>query len=1052
MKLYNMRRTLSVLIRGVGLLMLFSFSICQYSYAAETIKEFPTAGITLKIEDQGTANTNDDELYLYEYNGSTAWNHIMQQWNPTDEAFTEYIYTGSWVLLQQRTIYRTGRVSYTDPANGNRITEEFENDRAFYKGGNLPWQNYGQDIGSQDPTKGFSVGDNQGLLINKLNDFAGGIARVFLFCDLKDIVDFSGPTLQFYNETKLYQDMDALLEASRVTGTRIMPVLFDYMIADGVGAEHPEIISDIAPGGKRDQLMALIGNFIQHYADRDEILMWELMNEPAYANAVGANQMRDFLQALLDRAKLNDPNKDVTIGVSDRGLWATQWASLIDGVGNDVDVAQYHYWSQWYADGFGALNFSANDPIFNGKPVIVGEIDPRYPNGATDPNFTERLNTLFQNGYLGGLFWQDESTPMPISAADLADLQDWYYGTHSEYTYYGGSKFGEYAYFNGTSSNLTASDNPDWDVLTQTDVTIDLWVKCETIQTQYLIGQFESAGERWSLYLTSGGQIRFMLKSGGNTAILVDSGTARITDNDFHHISLVKKGNIYAIYLDGQQTAYILDADVDIFDGLLRIGYYNAGLYSFNGWMDEIRIYNGNPFNANPDAGLTDTITVTTGPYTSDPNTALLLHLNGNIDDSSSNNHSVANNDVSFTSYPGSSGRLESKTLNVADQYGNVYYHYIDEPFYNNGTADPADDYGRIDVQIRETVDGDGAICYVYEYSGNTNIILRVNKYTTVDYSDPSNPIYSGLIGAFSSAYTYYTPSNRMESYIPPVTDQYGNVYYHYIDEPFYNNGTSDPADDYGRIDVQVRAFQDADGGIGYEYTYHAGTDAVKIKKVYQSANYSDLSNPLFTTLLVTYEYDLAGTIIKKEDHLNGITYTYYSSGNLESKILTTKDASDSIYYHYKNEDFYGGKLGRVDVQILDAPDTDGAICYVYTYDGNTDTVLRINKYTTADYSDPLNPTYSGLITPQIPGYTYYVPSNRIESYIPQNPPDQYGNVYYHYIDEPFYGNGTSDPADDYGRIDVQVRASQDADGGIGYEYTYHAGTDAVKIKKVYQS
>ena len=273
---------------------------------AEQIKYYPSEGITLKIEDDGSLDIYEND------SGVTNWSHMLQRWNPSQHFLSRMEYNATWVLQRYKNLYQTGQVLYTQPASPYRKIEEYDNSRTFYKGGNLPWISYGHDFGSRSAADGFSIGQNEGILINKLNQFAGGVVRVFVFCDLRDTVDFSGPSLRFYDEAKLYRDMDALLEAARATGTRIMPALFDYMISDGVGTDHPEVITNAA---KRAELMGLVSRFVSRYAGRDEILMWDLMNEPFYGTdassspqgTVSVSDMTAFMNAVMAAVRANDP-------------------------------------------------------------------------------------------------------------------------------------------------------------------------------------------------------------------------------------------------------------------------------------------------------------------------------------------------------------------------------------------------------------------------------------------------------------------------------------------------------------------------------------------------------------------------------------------------------------------------------------------------------------------------------------------------------------------------------------------------------------------------
>jgi len=56
------------------------------------------------------------------------------------------------------------------------------------------------------------------------------------------------------------------------------------------------------------------------------------------------------------------------------------------------------------------------------KPVIAGELDPRLD------DFDYKLDTLNNNGYDGGFFWEDESPAFILTDSDFDEIEDWFTG------------------------------------------------------------------------------------------------------------------------------------------------------------------------------------------------------------------------------------------------------------------------------------------------------------------------------------------------------------------------------------------------------------------------------------------------------------------------------------------------------------------------------------------------------------------------------------------------------------------------------------------------
>lgn len=189
------------------------------------------------------------------------------------------------------------------------------------------------------------------------------------------------------------------------------------------------------------------------------------------------------------------------------------------------------------------------------------------------------------------------------------------------------NKFGKNSlYFDGTGDSVTTPDHADWDALNQSNVTIDLWVKhTDHAGTEYYISQYEDINNYWAFRHVGGIGLQGLFISGGLSQITLSGG--EISDTNWHHVALIRAGSIYGLYLDGTQVAYDSDATTDTFAGSLYIGISGGGTSAFDGYMDEIRIYYGNPYGATPVVGLSDTITIPTNEHALDSSTKLLIHV-----------------------------------------------------------------------------------------------------------------------------------------------------------------------------------------------------------------------------------------------------------------------------------------------------------------------------------------------------------------------------------------------------------------------------------------
>ena len=220
-------------------------------------------------------------------------------------------------------------------------------------------------------------------------------------------------------------------------------------------------------------------------------------------------------------------------------------------------------------------------------------------------------------------------------------------GRHSPITFQGGAnldddifKFGASALelTTATSDYLEIADSSDWDLYGSKydDYCIDFWVKLSDYSgNSGLISHGDNyTNNGWTLYhdVTSSLGLRLNSSDYGTTFHSNDGtgATGVISDSNWHHIALIKVETDIGIYLDGTQCAYAdlsalnpLTAFVG-YSGTLKIGAF-PGLEGYmDGWLDEVRIARHNDFfNAAPNSGQTDTITVPTQPSIMKPQTII---------------------------------------------------------------------------------------------------------------------------------------------------------------------------------------------------------------------------------------------------------------------------------------------------------------------------------------------------------------------------------------------------------------------------------------------
>ncbi|MFC1548360.1 S8 family serine peptidase [Candidatus Omnitrophota bacterium] len=386
------------------------------------------------------------------------------------------------------------------------------------------------------------------------------------------------------------------------------------------------------------------------------------------------------------------------------------------------------------------------------------------------------------------------------------------------------------------------------------------------------------------------------------------------------------------------------------------------------------------------------------------------------------------------TYYNDGTNRIQSKTFASADGNGNVYYRYINENFASQG-------YGRTDRKVFASADAEGAIAQAYTYWGSTSVINTLTSYASANYSNYATPTFTTTIryviydsgGNYTERRTYYSDgTNRIQSKTFASADGNGNVYYRYINENFASQG-------YGRTDRKVMSAADSYGATAYSYDYHTGSSVRSKIWGYANANYSNYSNPSFTTTLIYEERDTGDSMTLRN--------LYYNDGTnrIQSKTFATADGNGKVYYHYINENWASQGYGRVDVDQLGTANGNGEIAFEYSYHTGTNTVQYMDSYLDANRTQQYaryEYNSSGTLINTTSFYEYYSPSGLLK----RKTEAATGDVYEYENDDSYYNNGS------YGRPLVESSHTTTTIAGLyttsSWYEDYDWGTQTVEIAK----
>lgn len=232
-----------------------------------------------------------------------------------------------------------------------------------------------------------------------------------------------------------------------------------------------------------------------------------------------------------------------------------------------------------------------------------------------------------------------------FNGSDAATTTDDATGRHNSITFNGTAqldtsvkRFGVSSLeLDGDSDFMTIPYHTDFDICADNTETwtVEGWFKhTDHAGDEMYIEQRTDANNLYQLYHSHGNGLRFRLYS--DATFVIDTGYGgEITDTRWHHIALCKVADEYGIYKDGKQVCYVQDSSEVTLAGPLYIGATGAPASFFDGHIDNVAIWKGNPYNAAPNSGKTDTIDILNpvAHYTLDDDAASTTVL-----DSSGNN------------------------------------------------------------------------------------------------------------------------------------------------------------------------------------------------------------------------------------------------------------------------------------------------------------------------------------------------------------------------------------------------------------------------------
>lgn len=224
------------------------------------------------------------------------------------------------------------------------------------------------------------------------------------------------------------------------------------------------------------------------------------------------------------------------------------------------------------------------------------------PIAATDPYWTSVKLLMGFNGAnasTGAPGMTDESSAAHGNASVTNQAQ-----ISTAQSQFGGSSL----LLDGTNDLVSFADHADWNLSNQ-QFTLECWIRPVNVSSiGFIIDQWQGPNNGWTFYQNSAALEFHCGTTGSNDVAIIVTGNV-LTANTWHALAVDFNGIKYRMYLNGTMVGSSTTLQT-FFNSAsaLCIGANSSSTFSFNGWIDELRLTVGVARYAS-DGGYTVTTT-----------------------------------------------------------------------------------------------------------------------------------------------------------------------------------------------------------------------------------------------------------------------------------------------------------------------------------------------------------------------------------------------------------------------------------------------------------